>query len=215
MKKNNRIAIIILAIIIFTTIIIFLLISYENFETVNRDVYEVSDKHNDGRTFAVTNGETGYGNEDGDWATLQLSPSYSFGVLFTNISINHSANIKEAYIELYCIGTPGHRNPNCRIYCDDVDNANNFSTTGVLNISGRIYTNTYKLWNTSIPYGKWVKTPSLVKPMQEVINRENWVSGNSIAFLFVTEGLSGYSTAFQNYENGYPAKLHVEWIQKN
>ena len=175
------------------------------------DIYMVSDDHDDGRTFTVEGSEKGYDNEDGDWAFLQLSPSYSFGVRFTNVSIPRGSKIKEAYLELYSIGTPGHQHPNCRIYCDNVDDAVNFSVLGVLNISGRIYTSNYELWNNTVPYDVWVKTPGFVASVQEVIDRINWTSGNSIAVLFVSEGLYGYSAAFQNFENGYPARLYVEW----
>ena len=55
-------------------------------------------------------------------------------------------------ISFICVGTPGHQNPNCKIYCDDVDNAKNFLDVGVLNISGRKYTENYVLWNSSTSY---------------------------------------------------------------
>ena len=170
---------------------------------------EVSAPDDDARTFITSIGENGYGNEDGGWATLQLSPSYSFGVRFTNITIPQGAKIKKAYVELYSIGTPGHCHPNCRIYCDASDNAVNFSVTGVLDICGRVYTNSFTRWNKTVAYGRWVRTPSITAQIQEIVNRKNWTSGNAIAVLFVSEGLRGYSAAFQNYENGYPARLYI------
>jgi hypothetical protein len=181
---------------------------------IHRDEYVVGNEHDDARTFTVENSETGYENEDGKWAILQLSPSYSFGVRFTNVSIPRYATIKKAYIELYSIGTTAHRHPVCRIYCDDVDNAVNFSTIGVLDICGRSYTTAYSKWNATLPYGAWVSTPSLVVPLQKIINRINWNPGNAIAFLFVSEGTLDCAATFQNYESGKPAKLYVEWKQE-
>ena len=35
-----------------------------------------------------------------------------FGVRFTNVNIPHGVKIKEAYVELFSIGTPGHDHPN-------------------------------------------------------------------------------------------------------
>ncbi|HEC82155.1 MAG TPA: hypothetical protein ENI42_07035 [Thermoplasmatales archaeon] len=175
---------------------------------------EVSSPHDDARTFITTVGDEGYGDEDGGWAMLQLAPSYSFGVRFVNVTVPHGAKVKDAYVELYSVGTPGHDHPNCRIYCDASDNADNFSVRGVLDRCGRVYTENFTRWNETVSYGKWIKTPSIAPQVQEVINRENWTSGNAIAVLFVSEGLRGYSATFQNYENGYPARLHIVFEKK-
>lgn len=210
-KKNKKFIILIVFCIAIISVVAIYIAGPLADAGIHRGVYVVNSEHDDARTF-TTNSDTGYGNEDGKWAILQLSPSYSFGVRFTNVTIPRYALIKTAYIELYSIGTPNHRHPVCRIYCDDVDNASNFtSTIGVLNISGRVYTSRYSDWNTTVPFAKWVSTPSLVDPMQEVIDRQNWNPGNAIAFLFVSKGTLDCAAAFQNYENGQPAKLYVEW----
>lgn len=209
MKKNSLIIAIVLCIVIVGASVVYIINQPDS--GIHHDVYVVGSEHDDARTFTAQNSETGYGNEDGQWATLQLSTSYSFGVRFTNVSIPKYAVIKTAYIEIYSIGTPNHRHPVCRIYCDDVDNAVNFSSIGVLDICGRVYTSGFSEWNTTLPYGQWVSTPSLVGPMQEVIDRKTWESGNAIAFLFVSEGTLDCAATFQNYESGQPAKLYVEW----
>ncbi len=172
-------------------------------------IFEINTADDDARTFISS--ETGFGNEDGRWATLQLSPSYSFGLRFNNISLPENITIIDAYIQLYSIGTPGNLYPNCRIYCDNTTNAVNFSEIGVLDISGRNYTNSYVRWNDTVSYGKWINTPSILSPLKEIIEKDNLTDGNSIAFLFVSEGIFGYSATFQNYESGYPAKLIIHW----
>lgn len=208
MKKNM----IIIYGVIVIVIVILLVISQINIsDGPNSEVFFVNDDYDDGRSFTVENNEEGYENENGGWALLQLSKSYSFGVRFTNVVIPQGAKIKKAYVELYSIGTPGHNHTNCKIYCDNVDDAADFTNIGVLNISGRTYTSNFETWNETVQYGEWVKTPILTGLIQEVVNRPNWASGNSIAVLFVSEGLTGYSATFQNYENGYPTRLYVEW----
>ena len=180
-------------------------------ESFDIDMFEVDNGNDNGRSFTVEESDIGYGNELGAWALLQLSPSYSFGVKFNNITIPKNATIKNVYIELYSIGTPKHDRPNCRIYCDKNDSIANFSEMGVLDICGRIYTNNSVRWNATAPYGEWVKTPSLKQPFEEILNGANWTSGNSIAFLFVSQGYIGYSASFRNYESGSSPRLYIEW----
>jgi len=211
MITRNIIGAVVLASILFVAASTYVMTNHEEVEKYEHEIFYVEDEHDDSRTFTVMLNELMSENEDGDWATLQLSPSYSFGVRFSNISVPKNATIKDAYVELFSIGTPGHLHPNCIIYCDDVDSAVNFTQIGVLNISGRIYTSSSVTWNQSIEYGKWIKTPSITACIKEVISRTNWSAGNSIAVLFDSQGYQGYSAAFQNYERGAPAKLHILW----
>ena len=211
MKKGILASIIVAVIIIVCVILLLNLDSTDDSTKKNSKIFEVNDENDIRVTFTVENSDVGYGNENGSRVLLQLSPSYNFGLKFDGITINQGATIKDAYIELYSIGTPINRYPNCKIYCDDTDNAVDFSEIGVLDICGRTYTESYTRWNTTVDYLKWVQTPSLVNIIQEIVDRNNWTSGNSIAFLIITEGLLGYSATFQNFENGYPARLYVEW----
>jgi len=216
MKKTQNIAIILLSVI--TIIAGATLIALqnddlnENKENSNESIFEVIDPHDDARTFIAENSELGYGNEDGDWAYLQLSKSYSFGTRFQNVTIPKDAEIVDAYVALYCMGTPPyHLHPNCFVYCDNASYSVNFSQAGVLNISGRNYTNNFVDWNRTIKYDYWYRTPPLTDIINEVINKKNWTSGNPITVLFVTKGFKNYSTTFQNFENGYPPKLYIIW----
>ena len=214
MEKKGLIALAVLIILISAVFFAIFFIKQEVIEPPNHDIYYVEDEFDDARTFTVMLNELQSETEHGSWALLQLSPSYSFGVRFNNITISNNSEIVDAYVELYSIGTPGHDHPNCKIYCDNADNAENFTTTGVLNISGRNYTTNYSLWNATVSFDEWVKSPSITESVKEVVSRINWSNGNSIAVLFVSEGYPGYSAAFENYENNYPAKLHILWREK-
>jgi len=216
MQKNKTKIIILVIFAIISIVVIFSLLPSDSDNEVDPEldlhVFEVLNENDDARTFFVDNTDVGYGNEDGVWATNQLSPSYSFGLRFENLSVPINATITTAYIRLYSISTPGLNNSNCNIYCDNTSDAENFTNIGVLNISGRNYTKNYTHWNETLAFGQWIKTPDLTPLVQEVIDKNNWTSGNSVAFLFVTNALRGYSATFQNFENKYPARLYLDWI---
>ena len=210
MNIRETVAVLILTIIILASVNFFILFNSGEDNSII-STYFVSNPDDDSRTFIAENTDLGYGNEDGEWALLQLSPSYSFGVRFINISIPKNALIKDAYIELFSVGTPWASSPNCIIYCDKTGDALNFSEYGVLKRCGRNYTDNSISWNETLQYNTWVKTPSLKKITQEIIKRDDWKEGNAIAYLFVTNGLREYSATFQNFESGYASKLVIKW----
>jgi len=209
LKKANKVAILIFVMIVAVVILAYIFVYSEETENINHDIFTVNDEFDDARAFIVTLNDIFSETEHG--ATLELNPTYSFGVRFTNVSIPSNATLVDSYVEIFSTSTPGIDRPNCKIYCDNVDNAVNFTNAGVLNISGRNYTENFSNWNTTVPYGKWINAPSIKAQIQEVISRENWTSGNSIAVLFVTNGYNDYAATFQSYERGYPAKLHIKW----
>ena len=214
MKKSSKIY---LKILIFLVINIFILLlgCIQDSNGINTTIAEVLNDNDDARTFTVENNDLGYGNEDGYYETLQLSPSYSFGVRFINIDIPKGAEIINASVSIYSTGTPGHSHPNCIIYCDNTSYSVNFSECGVLNICGRNYTKSSVIWNTTVPYGEWVFTPSIKNLIQDIINRDDWEKGNPITVLFISRGFKEYSATFQNHEKGYPARLEIKWKNSN
>ena len=88
MKTTKKTGILVTIILLISFAIIFALGSMINTESFYKEMYEVNDENDDGRTFTSA---TGYGNEHDDWALLQLSPSYSFGLKFDNISVPQGA----------------------------------------------------------------------------------------------------------------------------
>lgn len=209
MKINIIISIIILVI----TVAILTMVLVKFSEESNFIELQVTSENDDGRTFEVPS--TGaYGDEYEAWANLQVNPSYSFGVRFTDVSIPKNATIKEAYVKLFSLGIPKHQHINCTIYCDNVGNAVNFSTMGCLKINGREYTKTSQDWNNNdLPYKDWVKTPSITHLIQEVVNRRDWKTDNAIAVLFISKHTPD-SAVFDNYGGGHPARLYIEWSEE-
>ena len=214
MNKTEKIALIIIGIILIGSISFIIINPTEPEKKINYniDMFEVMHENDDSRTFTVELNDIGYQNEDGKWAYLQINPTYSFGIRLTNVTIPKNVTILDCYAELYSIGGPGMSHPNCKIYFDKVANSTRFNeTVGCLNISGRIYTENYSIWNETAEYQEWVKTPSLKDQMQEIINQKNWTTGNSISVLFVSQKLRGYVSTFQHFENGYASRLYVKW----
>jgi len=218
-KKEKKIAIIaalIIIVILASSIILLLnpdLFSGDNStnQKYNTYTFEVSDGADDARTFTIINNPRGYQNEDGKNIPLQLSPSYSFGVRFTNVTLPENETIQDAYIELYSICSTYTKYPNCYIYADTNKNSSNFTKDiGVLDVSGRNYTNHSIIWNTTLPHAQWVKTPSLKDIIYEVVNNKNWTEGDPITVLFVTRAYQGYAATFKCFEKGYPARLIIK-----
>ena len=174
-------------------------------------IFYVESADDDSRTFQSENSDRGYGNENGAWALLQLSPSYSFGVRFSNVTIPYNATITKAFVKLFCIGTPDASHPNCKIFGDNASNAINFTELGVLKRCGRNYTQSFTLWNESVDYSQWITTPDLKEVIQEIVGHNDWQNENALALLFVTNQLEGYSSSFQNFESGYASELVVMW----
>lgn len=218
MKNIMNLAIAVLVIIVLLSVIVLFVVPENNDDKIqdeqkfNENLFYVDNGTDDARTFSVDLSDEGFGNEDGYYENLQLSPSYSFGLRFNNISIPKNAIIIDAYVGVYSVGTPGHRSPNCKIYADNVSNAASFNDTiGVLNITGRNYTESSVLWNETVAYDQWVRTPSITSVVQEVIDNNEWAENNSIAILFVTQGYWEYIASFNNFERGFASRLHVEW----
>jgi len=208
MYKRNLSVVIITVGICLLSLIIFLNIIYNN--PKNFLEREIISENDDGRTFEVPSLPEGFGDEYTEWATLQVNPTYSFGLRFTNITIPRGSKIIEAYVKLFSIGSKGHCHVNCTIYCDNTSDALNFSTKGCLERCGRNYTKASVDWNEKLPYLSWVKTPSIKYLVQEVINRADWKAGNALAILFITKH-SDDSAVFDNYGGGHPARLYIEW----
>jgi hypothetical protein len=209
-KNMNKIKYLLLFTLILIVSIVLFTSFYSNNPNYNLLKVKVSNENDDGRTFETIS-EVGFGDEIGAWANLQINPSYSFGVKFDNITIPKGSKIGESYVKLYSIGLPGsHEHVNCIIYGDDVDNAVNFSVKGCLDRCNRNYTDNYILWNKNTPFKKWVKTPSLNNIIQEIIDREGWINGNSIAILFITRNTND-TAVFSNYGNGNPPEIIIKW----
>lgn len=113
------------------------------------------------------------------------------GVRFIDLDIPAGANILSASIQFECDAT-GDDEAEMTIYGEDTGNASVF-TEEPYNFTSRTMTTEKVVWD--IP--EWVEkqdrgpaqqTPSLVGIVQAIVNRGDWVAGNSIAFILKPSG---------------------------
>jgi glucose/arabinose dehydrogenase len=146
------------------------------------------------------------GNVDLTSPDLQLGEDNNtpqlVGIRFTTVTIPRSAIIENAYME-FEVDETGSTSTSVTIRAQAIDNAPAFASAKN-NISNRPHTTAQVSWN-SIPAwptlnARW-QTPNLSAIIQEIVNRPNWASGNSIAILI---GGSGQRTA-ESYDGEPPA----------
>jgi hypothetical protein len=170
-------------------------------------------------TVANTNGDAEeYGDGQfnvNDWSVNaqsynDISSEYyeCSGFWWDGVTIPQGATINVAYISVWPYSGD---DPNLDIYCNNVDNAANFSTSA--SIIARARTTASSAWvANNIGTGAYRNSPSIVGAVQEVINRASWVSGNAIAVLLIAKTNTDWKEiAASNIEWSHPAKLHIEY----
>jgi len=115
------------------------------------------------------------------------------GVRFNNITIPQNATILSATIQFTCDAT-GADPCQLTIYGENTANALTF-TNDVSNISTRSRTSVNAVWDipewaTTGEAGLGQQTPDLLALVQEIVNRGDWASGNSMAFFLEPSGPS-------------------------
>lgn len=144
----------------------------------------------------------------------KASYTYGSGFRFTNVTVDKSAAITVSYITLTAKSTQTGATCNSLIYGEDADDAATYSTYA--NYAGRSKTNSVD-WsvmsgqNADATYN----TPSLIAPVQTIVDRANWVSGNAMAFQINNNSSS--SNAFRtpyawDSSTTKCASLHIEYL---
>ncbi|WP_053337254.1 alkaline phosphatase PhoX [Microscilla marina] len=138
------------------------------------------------------------------------------GMLFRNLNIPRRAVITSAYVQFTADET-NSGTTNLVIRGEDTNSAGTFSSSNN-NISSRNFTssrvnwNNVPAWNSVGEAGSRQRTPDLRRIVQEIVNRNGWVSGNNIAIIIngsgerTAESYNGSSSRAPllvvNYTNG-------------
>ncbi len=128
------------------------------------------------------------------------------GLRFRDLYIPKGATIDSAFIIVHSHETKTADDvANITIACHATDDAPTF--TEDMLIDARPLTENQLRWIVDVPWGLWTphRTPDLKDLVQEIVDRDGWQSGNSIAFILLGEdqGPSEVENAreFESFEN--------------
>lgn len=134
------------------------------------------------------------------------------GLHFVGVNIPQGSKINNAYIQ-FKVDEASSGATNLTIRGQDADTAATFTTTSG-NISSRVLTDASVIWNpvawtTVGAAGVDQRTPNLAAVIQEIVNRQGWSSGNSIATIISGTG-KRTAESYNGDALGAPL-LHVEF----
>ena len=116
--------------------------------------------------------------------------------------------IDVAYSSWMCGGSGQVMNANA--YCQAADSAGQF-TTDVNDISGRSVT-AGAAWNAAVSTFAYANSASMITPVQAVINRASWASGNYLAVILVAASATDTcNISTYDASSSWAPKLHVEY----
>jgi len=130
------------------------------------------------------------------------------GMRFANINIQQGTHIVSAYIQFWTDDVNnGHCNLN--IYAEDTDNSATFTNANG-NISGRGKTNAVVNWQPDSwlhkrDEGLAQRTNDISSLIQEVVDRNNFASGNAITIIIIGSGEREAGA----FHGGHPPVLHI------
>ena len=141
------------------------------------------------------------------------------GMRFTNITIPPGATITSAALGVVPSGT-GEDEPEVLVFLEAADDCATF-TTGASDITNRSLTSSvaWSSANLAASGATYHDTPSLVTPVQAVIDRVGWASGNDLCVLI--QGGQGAATRDLTIEaqdlgpNTNPPRLSIGWTSPN
>ena len=154
---------------------------------------------------------------DLDSSDLDMNEKEYVGMRFNDLTIPQGATITNAYVQFTAEDEEGDTgNATVKIYAEDTDNASEFTSRNN-DISSRDSTSskvTWSVpdWNNGGDSGPAQMTPDLSSVIQEVVDRNGWQSGNSIAI--IVEEKSGSKDRDAKAHDDYPTMaplLHVEF----
>ncbi len=110
------------------------------------------------------------------------------GMRFQNIPVPQGSRIDSAFIVVHSHEAKTAEDvARLTIYGDNTDDAETFTEDQL--IDARPSTDAQVEWTVDEPWGLWTphRTPDLTPIVQELVNRDGWKAGNSIAFVFLGE----------------------------
>ena len=133
------------------------------------------------------------------------------GDRFENVTIAQGSTVSAATLQLYC-NSSVDKTMAATAYCEGADNSAQF-TTANFNISSRTASTHTVTWSATFTNAAFNTSPSLVNPVQDVISRAGFSSGNALTFI-VDDNVTQTSNALvENYDgvNADAAKVSITY----
>jgi hypothetical protein len=133
------------------------------------------------------------------------------GARYQIVAIPNGATIISAFLTLE-IDHSDKNDAEGAWYCQAADSASEFSATAN-DISSRSRTSASVAWTTNDlgSAGTIITTPDLAAPVQEVINRAGWASGNSLVFIYGHTSTEALQVASFDHTTRQEPRLSIEW----
>lgn len=141
------------------------------------------------------------------------------GLRFTNITIPKGSTITSATIGVVPSATTEDE-PSVTIFFQAADDCATF-TTGASDISGRSRTSASVSWSSTdlaATGSSYHDSPSLVTPLQEVIDRAGWTSGNDVCVIIQGGSTGTRDLTIEAYDLGpgtNPPRISIGWNAPN
>jgi hypothetical protein len=133
------------------------------------------------------------------------------GFMFRGVQIPAGSTVTTAYLKVYT-NDSGRDSPNVTIKAQYAPAA---FGTGSTNFSSRTMTTASASWvATDIGIGAYKNSPSVVSPLQEVVDNGGWTGAGDVAFFLIQNSASGWlRVASWDHASDPPAQLYVEWSE--
>jgi hypothetical protein len=129
------------------------------------------------------------------------------GHRFQTVAVDQGATIGVAYMS---VRVQAQGSPDDDIYMEAEDDTTTF-TTGANDISGRNRTTDVVNWNTTGLSNAYHNSPSLVDPVDEVVQRGGWATGQDMSSLWHHKSTNNLGYRAYEAAQATPPKLHIEW----
>ena len=138
------------------------------------------------------------------------------GMRFRSIAIPRGATITKAYVQ-FQVDEPDSGPTTVTIHGEDADDADAFSSA-TSNITARPLTTasvswTVPAWVTPGEAGSDQQTEDISEIIQQIVDRDDWRSGNAMALIFSGSG-ERTAEAYEGNPSAAP-RLHIEYVTDN
>ncbi len=141
-------------------------------------------------------------------------PYYISGMVFRNIDIPQGTEIISAHLRVRSYNNDLMDLVYGRIQAEDADDATGFDSSRKIDSLSR--TNSSIEWDILEPWLQytWYDSPDIAAVIQEVINRDGWMEGNSLVILFSARASEGGYRSFCSYDynNDYAPQLEITHV---